>query len=113
MAVGASAINIGQLKRTATLLKNTPAETASGSEEDSYTTVLTTRCSLEKSSGGLDLLQNSLTREKRYKMICRYQDAIVIDTDSIWQIGSDTYRVEDYTLLEDTPHFYQFILIKQ
>lgn len=113
MVVGASPISIGQLRRTATLLKNTPADTDSGTDEDSYTTVLTTRCSLEKSGGGFGIVEAGFDREKRYKMICRYQAAIVIDTDSLWQIGSDTYRIEDYTLLDDLPHFYQFILSKQ
>lgn len=113
MAVGASPINIGQLKRKAVLMKNTPSDDDSGTEADNYSVVLTCRCSLTKASGGIDLQQLSLNRDKRYKMVCRYQAAIVIDTDSIWQIGSDTYRVEDYTLIDDTPHFYQFILSKQ
>lgn len=111
--LGSSSLSIGQMRRIATLQKNTPIDDGAGGEVDNYVTVLTCRCSLVKASGGLDLLQGGLNRGKRYKMTCRYQLAIVIDTDSIWLIGSDTYRVIDYTLVDDIPHFYQFILAKQ
>lgn len=121
IGVGSSSQSIGQLRRIATLLNNTPIENSSGGEADNYTTVLTTRCSITKTSGSFALLQGSLTIDRGYKMICRNQNAFgvnedeagsILNTDSRWQIGGNTYRILDHFLIDDKPHWRQFNLEK-
>jgi Phage head-tail joining protein len=113
MAVGASTISIGQLRRSATLMRNSPLNNTSGSDYDNYSAVLTTRCFLETRGGTLDLQQGALNIEQGYKMICRFQTAIVWDTDSYWSIGGVNYRILNGIEIDDRPHWYQFNLQKR
>lgn len=116
MAVGynPNQYTVGMLKFSATLLANTPIDDGAGGQQDNYTPVLTTRCFLLKLSGGFSFQSGSFFMDKRYKMICRYQLAIsAVTIDHIWQIKGNTYRIIDHTKIDDTPHFYEFILQKQ
>ena len=111
--VGANLISIGELRRSATLMSNQPANNTSGGDYDNYVSVLTTRCYLTASGGSLDLQDGALQIEQSYKMICRFQQAIVWNTDSIWVISGVNYRIKNGIEIDNRPHWYQFILQKQ
>lgn len=117
MAVGynPNPVSIGSRRLIATLLSNSPVDDGAGGQVDNYAAVLTTRCSLQKMSGGFSVQQGTVFMDKRYKMYCLYQAAIknAINTDILWQIQSDTYRVIDVTKVDEIPQFYEFILQKQ
>lgn len=113
MAVTQNIITIGELRRSATLMSNAPLNNTSGGDYDNYAAVLTTRCYLEARGGTLDLQQGALNIEQTYKMICRFQSAIVWNTDSYWVIGGVNYRITNGIEIDNRPHWYQFNLQKR
>lgn len=103
-------ISIGDMRQTGTLRKNTPTPNASGGQTDNFSDVLTCRGRLTKQKGNKALEQGDIVFNKGYEWICRFQSAIVIDKGSIWVIGGNTYRINDFEKVDELNHFYRFIL---
>lgn len=106
----ALSISIGDMRQKGTLRKNMPVENTSGGMNDNYTDVLTCRGRLRKMKGNKALEQGDFVANKGYEWVCRYQNAIQIDTDSIWVIAGQSYRINDWEKVDEIPHFYRFII---
>lgn len=103
-------INIGDMRQTGTFRKNTPAPNQSGGSDDHYADLLTCRGRLRKLKGGKANEDGEIVINKGYEWICRYQSAIVIDTDTCLVIGGIFYRINDYEKIEELNHFYRFLI---
>jgi hypothetical protein len=93
-------------------MQNVPINDADGGQIDNYVPVLTTRCSLEAQSGKSSVAFGKMEYLKYYILKCRFQTAIVIDSDSLWVINNETYVVEDWAREDMIPFLYTFRVIK-
>ena len=112
MAVAAARYNFSDMRFTGILQKNTPVDDGAGGQTDSWTDVLTTRCSLRKISGRLSDGMGKMEYTRDYELICRYQSSIAIDADSRWVISGQAYKIMDYEQVDMTPHFFTFKVVK-
>lgn len=112
MAVARAIFNYSDMKFSGTLQKNIPVDDGAGGQTDSWTDVLTTRCSLRKLSGRLYDGMGKMEYTRDYELICRFQTGIVIDPDSRWIISGQAYKIMDYDQVDMTPHFYSFKVVK-
>lgn len=101
-------ISIGDMRQTGTLQQNHPVANASGGTQDVYVDVLTCRGRLRKQRGNKSLEQGELVMNKGYEWIVRYQAGIVVNTDTVWNIGGQVYRINDWEKIDEIPHFYRF-----
>ena len=106
-------MDIGLMRKSGSLYINQPTTDAAGGQADNFVLVLTCRGYLQKSSGMLALLAGQFNTNKSFLWTVRYQISIAINNESQWQIGSNTYRVVDWTKIDEIPHFYEFNLEKQ
>lgn len=98
------------MRQTGTFMKNEPINDESGGQSDNYVALLTCRGRLRKMKGGKALEQGAFVMNKGYEWICRYQAAIVIDTDTAIQINGQMYRITDWEMVDEIPHFYRLTL---
>ena len=106
----AAPISIGDMRNTGTFRKNTPVPNTSGGTDDNYSDLLTCRGRLRQQSGNKAYEQGDIVQNKRYEWICRFQTALVIDTDLILVIKGQIYRILDFEKIDELNHFYRFII---
>jgi hypothetical protein len=112
--------HIGQLRQTAIFKVNTPTANATtdrdavltGGLNDSYSTLLTTRCKLRKSGGGRSLLQGMISDKESFEMICRFQDGIHnnLRIDTKIDILNFRYTIDSWEVIDEIKNFYKFRL---
>lgn len=112
MATQRIVYNFTQMRFSGTLQQNVPVDDGAGGQEDNWTNVLTTRCSLEKQSGKLVDGAGKMEYNKYYILVCRFQQAIVLDVDSRWLINNEVYKVTDFEKVDFKPHYYTFNVTK-
>ena len=104
--------NYSTMRFSGTLQQNQPINDADGGQIDNYVNVLTTRCSLDQRSGKSQNGFGKLEYIKYYVLTCRFQSAIVIDSDSQWVINNEVYTVDDWQRQDMIPFLYIFKVIK-
>lgn len=102
--------SIGELRQIGILRRNAPVANDSGGYDDAYTDVLTCRGRLRQQSGRKAMEQGEIVQNKSWEWLCRFQTAIVIDVDSVWSIGGQIYRINDWEKVDQLPHWYRFTL---
>lgn len=108
----AADFNYSTMRFTGTLQQNVPIDDNSGGQIDNWVNVLTTRCSLTQKSGRNSVEFGKMEYFKYYIVTCRFQTAIVIDSDSQWIINGETYMVDDWQREDEIPFLYIFTCIK-
>jgi hypothetical protein len=106
------AFNPADMRFLGALQQNQPISDGSGGQTDNWVTIVTTRCSLVKRSGKLMNNAGRIEYFKDYILVCRFQAAIVISTDSQWVINGEEYDIKDYDKVDLIPHLYQFTVTK-
>lgn len=112
--------NIAQMRKTAIFKVNTPTTNATtdlnavqtGGLNDSYSTLLTTRCRLRKLSGGRGLLEGLISDKQQYEMICRFQSGIDnnLRVDTKIDIDNFRYTIDTWEKIDEINHLYKFRL---
>lgn len=111
---------IGQMRSTAIFKINTPTTNATAEREaievkglnDSYSTLLITRCRLRKQRGQRNLVTGEITNSQSFEMICRVQSGIDnnLRTDTKIDIGNFRYTIDTWEKVDEIDHWYKFIL---
>jgi SPP1 family predicted phage head-tail adaptor len=104
--------NFSTMQYSGILQQNTPLSDGSGGQIDNWTDLLTTRVSLEKRSGRLSNGEGKMEYQRDYRLVCRYQTAIVIDADTRWLINGVPYKIEDYEQIDQKPFQYVMFVSK-
>lgn len=110
--MGIADFTIGQMRSRVIFFSNTPAKNDTGGLTDVWSELLTTRGRLRRASGQKMNEQGEIVFSKDYELICRYQNALQIDTKMKVQIDDDNYRIRDYRLLDEIRHIYILTLAK-
>lgn len=103
-------ITTGDMRQSGTFQRNTPIPNTSGGTDDNYTDLLTCRGKLRQRSGSKSLEQGDFVQNKNYEWICRYQTALVIDTDTILVIRGVKYKILNFEKMDELNHFYKFTI---
>lgn len=103
-------ISIGEMKQKGTFRNNNPIANTSGGRDDNYIDVLTCRGRFRQQNASKSLEQGEIVQNKGFEWVCRFQSAIAINTDSIWVIDGQMYRISSWEKVDQSPHFYRFIL---
>jgi hypothetical protein len=99
--------NYSRMRFSGQLQKNTPVDDGNGGQADNFATILTTRCSLDQISGTENALEGNPIIFKTYRLMCRFQSAIVVDTDTRWLINGNFYSIVDCHRVDMIPHLYE------
>ena len=99
---------IGKMRETVVFLQNTPTAKGAGFE-DNYTTLLTTRGSLEDNGGDRSLSFGDVKDNSRMILTVRYQAALAagLRSDTKVVINGDTYTITEINLIRQLKHFYR------
>jgi hypothetical protein len=106
----AFSISIGEMRSSGTFRKNTPVANTSGGFSDNYTDVLSCRGRFRQHRGNKSIEQGDVVQNKGYEWVCRFQQGIVIDVDSVWVIKGQSYRVTNWEKVDEINHWYVFTL---
>lgn len=114
MKANSGGISVGDMRTSAQFQSNAPVANASGGTADNYTTFYTCRGRLRQQSGSRKDEQTELVRNRNFEFVCRFCLAIKngVDTNTRVLIGSDTYVIVNFELVDQLNHWYQFILSK-
>jgi hypothetical protein len=106
MAITAADIDFEQNARfSGQLRQNFPVTDPGGGQTDNYSTVLTTRVILQKDNGHFGFPEGRMEYIKSYTLICRYQKAISVGSDTQWLIRGETYSIADFDNISMEPFF--------
>ncbi len=115
MVLRGAPFNFADMRFTGQFQKNTPTVDAGGGQTDSYATVITTRVYLQKLRGNSGFPEGKMEYFKGYVLKCRFQQAfqtLGIDSDCQWLINGETYMVDDWELVDQTPQYYIMTVLK-
>lgn len=104
--------SIGSMRQVAIFRQNTPTTDNAGGQGDAYADQVTVRGCLEKKRGNKSLEQSEIVFGKDYVFYCRYNNILTIDTDTIIEINNETYRINNWGLVDEIRHLYQFDISK-
>lgn len=104
--------SIGRMRQVAIFRQNAPVNDNAGGQNDDYADQVTVRGCLEKKRGSKTQEQHEIVIGKDYYFYCRYNNILTIDTDTIIEINNDTYRINDWGLVDEINHLYKFDISK-
>jgi hypothetical protein len=93
-----------------TFKSNAPVEDEAGGYTDVFSTLVVTRGRLRRQSGAKTLENGEMRFNNDFELICRYQNQLLIDPQSIVEIGGIDYRIKDYQMVDQIRHLYIFTL---
>lgn len=102
--------HIGEMKQVVAFLENNPTDSTTGGAYDHYTTLLTTRGRLRKSSGSRSLSFGEILNQEQYELICRFQTALVIRIDMKVGIDGGVYTISSWEKIDERRFYYRFKL---
>lgn len=103
---------VGQMRSIASFYSNTPVANDSGGRDDNWTLVISVRARLRKGGGHKLDEQGQVIFNKDYKLICRFNPALVIDPKWKVVIDSEDYRIKDFELVDEIKHWFVLTLAK-
>lgn len=103
-----TAITIGDMRQVGTFRTNTPVANSSGGTDDNFSDLLTCRGRLRQQKGSNTLEQGDFVISKGYEWVCRFQNALVINTDTSLVIKGQAYKINSYEKIDELNHFYKF-----
>lgn len=101
---------IGQMRQIVQFQVNQPIDNISGGQDDNWITIITTRGWLTKRTGRKTIEQGTIQFDKSYVLYCRYQNDLVINSDTRVLVDSRTFLIADYELQDEIKHLYVFTL---
>lgn len=108
--------SIGELRQVGTLEKNVPILVGTGYKDNySGVYVTVTRGKLENKTVNRVLETGETIFADQYKWTCRFEKAIEADMKKShrWRIGTKTYSIEGYKMIDEKRFFYEFHLSQQ
>jgi len=102
--------SIGECRSVVQFQQNQPVDNESGGQDDTWTTIVTTRGRLRKKSGHKDIELGSLQFDKSYELVCRYQSDIPTSPDARVMVDGKTYRINDWEAESEINHLLIFNL---
>lgn len=104
-------MEVGRLNKVAVFKQNTPSAKGAGNA-NSYSDILTTRCSLKKQSGSRGLNFGMLEENSSYEMITRYQQEIEDNVRMDMKISIDgrLFSIQSKEKVGEKRFYYRFIL---
>lgn len=106
-------ISVGQMRSVVLFRQNTPVDNTSGGQDDSYADLLTTRGRLRKNRGSKNLEHGDIGFDKSYELICRAENALIINSDTICVINSEEYKINDWEIVDEIKHWIKFSISKR
>jgi hypothetical protein len=101
---------ISQMRSKVTFKSNAPIRDDAGDSTDVFSTLVVTRGRLRQLSGSKTLESGELRFNNDYELICRYQNQLLIDPNSIVEIGGVDFRIKEYQMVDQIKHMFIFIL---
>lgn len=101
---------IGLMRSVGVFMVNTPTINSSGGKGDVYTDSITVRGQLRKRSGRKSDENHEIAFDKSFHFICRFRQEISINSDTQIRIDGNVYRINDFELVDEIKHLYQFNL---
>ena len=100
---------IGKMIQKVIFKQNNPSATNTGGGTDSYSTLLTTRCRLEKSSGSRNLSFGEVMFSDSYDMTVRFQTLLESNLRSDMKVEIDgvTYTINSFQLIDQKKDYYK------
>lgn len=108
--------DIGKLREVIKFEKNSPTETASGGETDSFAEFLTTRGMLRKKRGNRGLEAGAVLMSSDYELVVRFQKDIAdnLAGDSIRIVAQNMFfTIDSVDIIDQKFRYYVFQLSEQ
>lgn len=109
----ANQFNYTDLRHRGTLQTNMPVTDDAGGQTDAYVDIVTTWVGIVKKTGRYTNADGRILFSKSFDLYCREQDAVVVNVDSRWTIGTDMYKIVDFELVDDSPSYFHFICTRE
>lgn len=108
-------VPIGQMRSVVKFEKNTPVDTDSGGQIDSYTELLTTYGHLKKKGGGRSQEEGDVFLNSTYELTCRFQTALdnQLNTSVRAVINNKFFTIHSFEQIDEKRFYYKFILKEQ
>lgn len=103
---------IGLFRERVAFRKNVPPSDDSGGEDDNYSTFLTTRGYLRKTSGNRTLEASQAVNNSTYELWVRYQDALANEIKPSLRaiIDGKNFTCHDVEVIAERDSYYKFIV---